>query len=59
METVRAGRAIIDVLRAEGVRYVFGLPGGHVLGSYDALFDTPEVRHVLVRHRRPAADVTA
>ena len=39
---VSAGRAIVDVLRAEGVKAVFGIPGGHTLGIYDALYDTPE-----------------
>ena len=45
---VSAGRAIVDVLKAEGVKAVFGIPGGHTLGIYDALYDTPEVRHILV-----------
>ena len=59
MGTITAGRAIVDVLRAEGVRHVFGLPGGHVLGIYDALYDTPEIRHVLVRHEQAAASLAA
>jgi hypothetical protein len=37
--TVTVGRAIVDVLRAEGVDHVYGLPGGHVLSIYDALYD--------------------
>jgi acetolactate synthase I/II/III large subunit len=55
MEMVRTGRVIVDALVAEGVRTVFGLPGGHVLGIYDALYSTPEIRHVLVRHEQAAA----
>ena len=39
--------AIIDALRAEGVEYVFGLPGGDLF--YDALYDAPEIKTVLVR----------
>ncbi len=54
-----AGRAVVDVLRAEGVRFVFGLPGGHVLSIYDALYDTPEITHVLVRHEQAAASMAA
>jgi acetolactate synthase-1/2/3 large subunit len=57
--TVNAGRAVVDALRAEGVRFVFGLPGGHVLRIYDALYDTPEIRHVLVRHEQHAASMAA
>ena len=56
---MQAGRAIVDVLKAEGVRFVFGLPGGHVLGIYDALYDTPEITHVLVRHEQTAASMAA
>jgi acetolactate synthase I/II/III large subunit len=56
---VTAGRAVVDALRAEGVRFVFGLPGGHVLSIYDALYDTPEIRHVLVRHEQTAACMAA
>jgi acetolactate synthase-1/2/3 large subunit len=54
-----AGRAIVDVLKAEGVRHVFGLPGGHVLSIYDALYDTPEIAHVLVRHEQAAASMAS
>ena len=57
--TVTVGRAVVDALRAEGVRFVFGLPGGHVLSIYDALYDTPEIRHVLVRHEQTAASMAA
>jgi acetolactate synthase-1/2/3 large subunit len=57
--TVSVGRAVVDVLEAEGVRFVFGLPGGHVLSVYDALYATPAIRHVLVRHEQAAASMAA
>lgn len=59
MDVINAGRAVVDVLMAEGVRFVFGLPGGHVLSVYDALYETPEIRHVLVRHEQSAASMAA
>jgi acetolactate synthase I/II/III large subunit len=59
VETRTAGQAIVDVLRAEGVRQVFGLPGGHVIGIYDALYATPQIRHILVRHEQHAASMAA
>src|SRR5215470_14964841 len=59
MEELTVGRAIVEMWRAEGVRFVFGLPGGHVIGIYDALYDTPEIRHVLVRHEQTAASMAA
>jgi acetolactate synthase-1/2/3 large subunit len=53
------GQVVVDVLKAEGVRCVFGVPGGHVLGIYDALYDTPEIRSFLVRHEQSAASLAA
>jgi acetolactate synthase-1/2/3 large subunit len=43
-------RALVD----QGVRHVFGYPGGAVLPIYDALFKQDELRHVLVRHEQGA-----
>jgi acetolactate synthase I/II/III large subunit len=54
-----AGRAVVDVLEAEGVSHVYGLPGGHVLSIYDALYDSSAIRHVLVRHEQAAASMAA
>jgi 2-succinyl-5-enolpyruvyl-6-hydroxy-3-cyclohexene-1-carboxylate synthase len=46
---------LIDSLLAQGVDTVFGYPGGAVLPIYDALFQHPKIRHVLVRHEAGAA----
>lgn len=59
METITAGRAVVEALRAEGVRWVFGIPGGHVITIYDGLYDAPEIEHVLVRHEQTAASLAA
>lgn len=59
MPMMNAGRAIVEVLKAEGVKAVFGIPGGHTLPIYDALFDTPQIRHILVRHEQVAANMAA
>ncbi|HEY3614930.1 MAG TPA: thiamine pyrophosphate-binding protein [Gaiellales bacterium] len=59
MAGINAGSAVVDVLQAEGVRFVFGLPGGHVLSIYDALYATPGIRHILVRHEQAAASMAA
>src|SRR5215813_1160360 len=51
----RTGAQIIwECLVHEGVRTVFGYPGGAILPAYDAMLDHP-VRHVLVRHEQGAA----
>jgi acetolactate synthase-1/2/3 large subunit len=41
-------------LEGEGVREVFGYPGGAILPAYDALRKFP-IRHILVRHEQSAA----
>src|SRR6201988_4193773 len=41
-------------LEGEGVREVFGYPGGAILPAYDALRKFP-IRHILVRHEQGAA----
>ncbi len=49
----RPWRAICEVLAAERVEYVFGLPGSPTL-LYNDLYDFPQVRPVLVRHETAA-----
>jgi thiamine pyrophosphate-dependent acetolactate synthase large subunit-like protein len=49
------GEWIVDALRAEGVRHVFGIPGVHNLAIYDALIRQREITHVLARHEAGAA----
>ena len=47
-------RIVLESLKREGVDVVFGLPGGAVLPLYDALYDFPGLRHVLVRQEAAA-----
>src|SRR5262252_9735136 len=55
MPTQRTGAQIIwECLVHEGVRTVFGYPGGAILPAYDAMLDYP-VKHVLVRHEQGAS----
>ncbi|CAN5658890.1 acetolactate synthase large subunit [soil metagenome] len=51
----RAGDAVVAALRAEGVEFVFGLVGSHVVELYDALLDAPEIRHITVKHETTAS----
>lgn len=45
---------IVQSLRDEGVKYVFGYPGGSVLDIYDAIHTLGGIKHVLVRHEQAA-----
>jgi len=53
-ETLTGSEIIIRCLKAEGVEFVFGYPGGAVLHIYDAIFRQKDVRHILVRHEQGA-----
>ncbi len=46
-------RIFIECLKKEGVKTIFGFPGGAVLPVYDELYDAP-LEHVLVRHEQGA-----
>ena len=45
---------IVQSLKAEGVEYVFGYPGGAVIEIYDAIFQLNKFKHILVRHEQAA-----
>jgi len=45
---------LVRCLQAEGVRYLWGYPGGAVLYIYDALYKQDSIQHVLVRHEQAA-----
>jgi len=47
-------RIFLECLKREGVDVVFGLPGGAVLPIYDALYDFPGLKHILVRQEAAA-----
>ncbi len=55
MPRLTGGQAVIKALVAEGVTDVFGIPGVHNLDMYDALIDTPELSHYVVRHEQGAS----
>ncbi len=45
---------MVRCLQAEGVKYLWGYPGGAVLYIYDALYKQDSIEHVLVRHEQAA-----
>ena len=54
METMIGATALMKALEKEGVKEVFGLPGGANLPMYDELGKS-NIRHILVRHEQSAA----
>ena len=45
---------LVRCLQAEGVKHLWGYPGGAVLYIYDALYKQELIEHVLVRHEQAA-----
>jgi len=54
VELLSGAEMVVRSLRDEGVKYIYGYPGGALLHIYDALFKEPEVTHILVRHEQAA-----
>ncbi len=45
---------VVRCLQAEGVKHVFGYPGGAVLNIYDEIYKQEHFEHILVRHEQAA-----
>jgi len=45
---------LVRCLQAEGVKHLWGYPGGAVLYIYDAIYKQDSIQHVLVRHEQAA-----
>ena len=51
----KAGEAVIELLRQEGVSHIFGIVGSSFLDILDPLYDREDLRFVGVRHEQGAA----
>src|SRR5436189_6452845 len=50
---MRAADALMESLKAEGVKHIFGIPGGANLPIYDAVYDA-DIDHIQARHEQGA-----
>ncbi|MGQ9510462.1 MAG: biosynthetic-type acetolactate synthase large subunit [Thermaceae bacterium] len=48
---MNGAEALLKAMEMEGVEVIFGVPGGAIMPTYDALYDSP-IRHILVRHEQ-------
>lgn len=46
-------RMVVEAIKAEGIKTIFGYPGGQALPLYDAIYDSG-LRHILTRHEQGA-----
>ena len=58
-EKISGSEALMLALKAEGVKTIFGYPGGAIMPVYDALYDYTRgakqaFQHILVRHEQAA-----
>ena len=55
-ETITGSEALMRSLEHEGVKTIFGYPGGAIMPVYDTLYDhLDKINHILVRHEQGAA----
>lgn len=45
---------LVEALRLEGVKHIFGYPGGAVLYIYDEIYKQTHFQHILTRHEQGA-----
>ena len=58
-DKITGAKALMRALKAEGVKTIFGYPGGSIMPTYDALFDYTRGEkkcfdHILARHEQAA-----
>src|SRR5215211_1758547 len=53
-DELTGAQSLVRSLERVGADTVFGIPGGAILPAYDPLYDSPKVRHILVRHEQGA-----
>ena len=53
-EMMTGAEMVLRALADQGVKHVFGYPGGAVLPIYDEFFQQDKVKHILVRHEQGA-----
>lgn len=51
---LKGAQIVVEALKREGVRHIFGIPGGAVLPLFDVLYDAP-IQFFLTRHEQGAA----
>lgn len=51
---ISGAEIIIESLKKEGVKHIFGYPGGVVLNIFDYLYDAKDIQLILTRHEQGA-----
>ena len=54
MPKISGARAVVEVLKEEGIQHVFHLPGSQIIDILDEIYQSP-IRSVMTRHEQGAA----
>ncbi len=57
MPRMRGAEALVKTLEKAGVKYIFGLPGHGNMNILDAIYDSTQIKFMLVRHEQAAAHI--
>jgi len=49
---ISGARMVIEALKKEGVKTVFGYPGGAIMNVYDEIYKQKDIKHILSRHEQ-------
>ncbi len=51
---ISGAKMVVEALKKEGVKTIFGYPGGAIMNVYDELYKQNDIKHVLTRHEQGA-----
>lgn len=54
MAKMKGAEILIECIKREGVKHIFGYPGGVILDIFDLLYDDPDIKLILTRHEQGA-----
>jgi len=46
---------VVECLKKEDVKVIFGIPGGTIMPVYDVFYQEPSIKHILTKHEQGAA----
>ena len=47
---MKAARVVLEYLKANEIKHIFGIPAGSVNAFFDELYDMPEITPIVTKH---------
>jgi len=51
---ISGAQMVCEAIKEEGIKYVFGYPGGAIMNVYDEIYKQDSFKHILTRHEQAA-----